>query len=501
MREGKGRVHPGPSPSTPSRRREPSRLLAVFGTAVVLAAGVASSVFGTQAHQYSSAAALAFAAAIGSFFGVILTAGMPKAPSRGIAEWLPQALAGAGGFALAPWIVMANRYTDAPPGSEVVFFSVAAWGAMLAIALAVTSRQRLSRIGGVVLALAGAAAVVANWERPSSFSPLVRFPREELLMLVAGLLWVALVLVLLRAARQGSLAPAALRASLGGIAGALVIAAISLATHRLAFEHFVPGVWAFGAAMGFLASGMLVVLRSRSGFGIAAAYLLVPASMSLLLLLEQVLGSLGPNPLLVGPIVAATVATLAGLVLAAGRRDAEEAPAPRALTARLAIAIAALAVLAAFAALALPGMTAAVKGMRADGSQFQATFGLFGFEVAGTWLALGVALAALGIALELPIRAAAWLRSAALTAAVIAWPFVAATPLKTLTGFIPSEVQVDYGSDFARIDFAGGPPIFAAFALGGALVAVAVVLSRRAPALPSQGADESPNDDREVDRT
>ena len=498
--EGKGRVHPGPSPSNvsspmPSTHRS-GALTPLLGTAVVLVAGVAATVFGTQAHQHSSPAALALVWALGSYLGVVLVAGIPRARSRAVLEWLPQALVGAGGLALAPWLVLANRYTDAPPGSEVVFFSVAAWGAMLALALAAEAPDRTTRAGGAVLALAGVAGVVANWERPSSFSPLVRFAREESFMLLAGVLWVALVVVLLRAALRGALPAAALRASLGGIAAALVLAGTSLAEGTLVADDFGgAGVWAFGISAAFLMAGSLVSLRSRSAFGIAAAHLLVPATMTLLLLFEEVFGIRGPNPLLAGPIAAGTASTMAGLWLT--RASAAVEPQRACPPSAIARTLAALAVVAALVAMALPGMTATVTANRADASRFAASFTLHGFEIAGTWLALGVAVAALGIALRPRSMRQAWSRAAALAAAIAAWPFVAATPVKTLTSFIPSDVQVDYGSEFARIDFAGSPPLFALAALGGALLAVAVTLF--ACRSSSHGVPKSAErDDREV---
>lgn len=488
-RDGKGRVRPGPSPSPHSRPHFPPAVMAPLGALVLLVAGVASSVFGTQAHQYSSAAALAFVSALGSFLGVIVTVGMSPKPARRPAEWVTEALAGAAGLALAPWIVMANRYTDAPPGSEVVFFSVAAWGAMLALALAFSARERVTRIGGAVLALVGAAAVVANWERPSSFSPFVRFAREELLMLLAGAMWVALVLVLLAASRRGSLAGAALRASLGGIGGGAVLVAVSALSGGLTAADFaVPGVWAFGVAVAFATAGMIIVLQSRSAALIAGVYLIIPAAMSLLLLLESVLGVRGPNPLLEGPILGATLATLAGLYLTAAPTPADGSRGATSLR-PLALILAAAAVVSAVAALALPGMAASVQGLRADGTQFQASFDLFGYEVAGAWLAFGIAVSALGIAFGRSSKRALWAQSAAVAAGSATWLLIADTPLRTLTAFIPSDVQVDYGSEFARIDFIGGPSILALVALGGALLAVAVTLAYRArPSATAGGA-------------
>ena len=502
-REGKGRVRPGPSPSLSSRggpaRGRTAGLTAAFGALVLLVATVVGNAFGTQAHQYSSPAALAIVAAFGSFLGVVIVVGLPRARAREARAWLGQAAAGAGGLAIAPWLVMANRYTDAPPGSETLFFSVTCWGAMLAAAAALSARDRLSRIGGALLALGGTAAVVANWERPSSFSPLVRYASEELFMLAAGVLWVALVLVLLGAARRSSLPSAALNAALGGVAGGIALAGVSLLTGSLSASDFAgSGVWAYGVATGLATASTLVIVRSRSASAVAGAYLLVPSAMSLLLGLESVFGSRGPNPLLVEPIVGATVIVIAGAWLAWEHPAARADSSTQGNRASIVVAriVAAGAVAAALLALVPPGPPATVQGLRADSTDFRAVFDLYGFEVAGAWLALGVAVAALGLSLERPAGLAARWRALAFILTAAAWPFVAATPLRTLTRFIPSDVQVDYGSEFARIDFAGGPPLLAVAALGGAIMAVAVTLFYRAPKVSQQGAAEA--HDREV---
>lgn len=462
--------------------------VAGLGFLVVLVATAASSVFGTQAHQYSSAEALALLAAVGAFIGVLVVFGLPRLRITGLADWLAPLLAGAAGFSLAPWIVMANRYTDAPPGSEVLFFSVVMWGAMLAIALAVTSSERVSRVGGALLAAAGAAALLANWERPSSFSPLVRYAREELFMLVAGVLWVVLVLVFRRAAQRGVLAPSALVASLGGLAAASVLAAVGLARGSLSAADFGGGgPVAYGIATGFAVAGMFVALRAGSAEAVAGAYLLVPATVSLIVIIEWAVGPLGPQPMILPAVYGGAAVTLAGIVVLWGGRRAAGPCAMwrgRGAPVRVVAAVLALAAVALVAAaFALPAMTASVTGLRTDGSDFRASFELFGYETAAAWIALGIALAALGLALERRRPVLTWPRALALGIAAAGWWFARLTPLRTLTSFIPSDVQVDYGSEFARIDFAGEPPVLVVAAVGGALLAVAVTWAGCAGAL------------------
>ena len=496
-REGKGRVRPGPSPSAPARSRLQGRRgrpatgwITALGFTVVLVAVAASSVLGTQVHSSSSPAALALLAAAGAALGVLVGTGLPALRARSSAEWLLPLVAGAAGFGFAPWLVMANRYTDAPPGSEVLFFTTASWGALLAVTLALTSRQRISRLGGAVLALAGAAVLVANWERPSSFSPFVRFPAEAVAMLVAGALWAGLVLVLLAAARRQALTSAAWYAALGGLVCAGVLAGVAAGDGVLLARHFSqPGAWGYGIAVGFATAGTLMVVRSGRAEAVAGAYLLVPSAVSLLLFVMEATRVYGPRPILVGPAAAAVICTVAGVLVTRGagasRRDGGgRSGGPIVSVAR---AVGALAVMASVAALASPALTATVTGLRTDGAQYRASFDLFGYEVAGPWIAAGVAVAGLGMALDARGLRESWVRVLALAGAAGVWVTVADTPLRTLASFIPSDVQVDYGSEYARIVFAGAPSALAAAALSSAVVAAALPWVTRS-STPADGA-------------
>lgn len=511
-REGKGRARPGPSSSAPARSRPQPQSIpaggwtgAALGFLVVLVATAASSVLGTQAHQHSSPAAMAVLAAAGAFVGVLMSVGLPRVAASTPAEWLLPAIAGVGGFAVAPWLVMAHRYTDAPPGTEVLFFSVVSWGGMLAVALAVTSRQWLSRAGGALLALAAAAAVLGNWERPSSFSPLVRYAREELYMLLAGALWVALVLALAWAARRGSLRVSAVAAALGGLAGAGLLAGVALSRQAIVVTDLTgPGAIGYGIAVCFSVAGTMMALRAQRPEAVAAAYVLVPIGVSLIAIVEWAVGPLGPQPMVLEPMIAGGVigvlaagiawgtgrhrltlpsagpadggSAAAGSVMASASAPARGSRATVALRA-LATVVALGSVAVAVVALTRPTMTGAVNGLRTDGTQLRAVFDLYGYEVAGPWLALALGLVALGMAIERSAIRDLWLRALAGLAAAGAWWTAAATPLRTLTSFIPSDVQVDYGSEFSRIDFSGDPTVWAIAAVAGAAGAIALTLA------------------------
>jgi len=110
----------------------------------------------------------------------------------------------------------------------------------------------------------------------------------------------------------------------------------------------------------------------------------------------------------------------------------------------------------------------------ADASRYSATFDMPGYQVAGPWLALGIALVALGLVMAPLRRRIRAVTTTLIGVSAVAWYVAATTPLRTLHSFIPSEIQVDYGTEFARIVFEGGPSVAAAAAVVAALTSVAV---------------------------
>ena len=310
-------------------------------------------------------------------------------------------------------------------------------------------------------------------------------------MLAAGVAWAALWWHLGRARDRGSLDAAAIPAAAGAaLAAVLTLAARwGVADVGLAFAH--GGFWLY--AVGCLVAAAAALLATRSGGprAVAAATFLPAAALTALTIIEQATGAFGPQPILLGPASAGIVLALAGALLVWPRgHDAAIPSASRVCRASVVVSIAAL--VAAAAGLALPALEGRANGLLSSGSKFEASFILRGIEVVGPWAALALALGALGMALS---RRVTFVHAAALVAAGIAWPFVWATPLHTLTTFIPSEVQVDFGSEFAAISFRALSVPATHVALGGAASALALLLLCR-QASGTQVRDALPRGDR-----
>jgi hypothetical protein len=267
------------------------------------------------------------------------------------------------------------------------------------------------------------------------------------------------------------------------------------------------GLLLYALATASAAAAAVVLLRAVGAGGVAAALFLPPAALTLLTYIEQATKVFGPQPILLGPAAAGSVTALAAAVLIA-RAPWTRGPSTGGRPDRWAVAaviLSAASLLAACVSTALPAMSARVVGLRTSGATLDLRFTLIGAETVGSWLVLALALGALAVSIgalrAVPRRGdlnrgTLFATITALAAAAAAWPFVRATPLRTLTSFVPSEVQVDFGSEFASITFSSLPVPAAIAALCGTALALGVllvcVIRARGPIGP--GAPESEGD-------
>lgn len=438
--------------------------LAALGYAVGAAALFA---FGTVAANQVNDAWLTAAVAAGALLVASALSGLPsRAELRAFerADWALAVGAGVAGVFGSFYLVMSNRYSDAPSGSETLFFTTAAWGLIAVLAGAALGRQRptLSQLVAALTGLVGAAAVVADWERPSSFSPFVKFPREEAMMLVAGLLWAGMALALATLAeRRGARTGLWVAAAAGTVAavGFAALTAGSAAAGALAqWGRWLPAAIAFGVTVTSLGRlvGEWTVPRA------AGPLFLAPLLVTALALGEGLVRLAGPSPLVVAPLlwgVALGVVGTAGVMIPLSCAGSSARRLPGA-TAILRVA-AVVAVAAAVVGLATPAISVTLAGELGDGSAFTAAWLMPGSETAGGWAALCGALffgwvVACGARTGSGERAGAisravWCAAGALVAS--SYPWLTGIPLRTWTRWVPAEVQQDYGTEYARLAF------------------------------------------------
>jgi drug/metabolite transporter (DMT)-like permease len=450
-----------------------------------------------------TASSMTAAVAIGVLVLVAAVTGLPRRSElRGLGrpDTVKSVAAGVLGVFGSQYLVLANRYSDAPPGSEVIFFTTAAWGVLVILMALVTRRKpTVAQMLAALIALAAAAAVLANWERPSSFSPFARYPSLDFGMLVAGAAWATFSVLAADLGRRHRLRVFLPLASLAGAALAVVIAIASPGRLELLTQR--PEIWLQLFVASCTLAAMVIAwtwLVAAAGTTESASLLFLPAvTLTILGVFERRVGGTGPSPLLWTAVAWACVAVIAGALgvallggraFAGPREPARESDAPPGRIGRwlagAAALISGLAAAGALVALALPALTGKVQGTINGGGAYSVAWTLPGAETPAGWIALGSILLVFTAALAL-VRGAwrpstAVLASALAGCALLSVPALLRTPLRTWTLWIPGEVQQDYGTEYASLVFsraqASAITPMLALAAAGVLVTVAAAL-------------------------
>jgi hypothetical protein len=439
------------------------------------------------------AAGLAAALAVGALVATAFSARHPLRSMRALPR-ATTAAACAGGllcFFAPPAVLAAVRMSDAPAGSVVVFWTAGGWAALGALSVAGPALWRRHRsraalaIAGAAAVLAGVAGVVADWERPSSFSPLVRFPLQELAILGAGALFVAGGLLLVRAGRDGRLSGVLLCAAATAVVAAVAWLATAGPSQGLRSIMELPVQVVIAAtAWGAVCVAWPTALK-RAGMAPASGMLAAaPVLLSGLVWVEQAVGVAGPQPLVAGGVTAGALVLASGVLalIDAGRDDGPATP-PRGVAPWLAV----VPVLLALAALALPAIRADVTVAGAVGS------------FSGAWMMTGVesiaGLSALALALVLVAAAAArrsrWLPLLGM-AACAAWPWLLAVPTHVLNTWLAPGIQSYYGTEYGSIVFTSVPNALMLLAVGCTGAGFVVVLLARSGILRRSAAVDHP---------
>lgn len=369
--------------------------------------------------------------------------------------------AGSAAWAVAPLIVMSQRASDAPPGAEVAFFTLSAWG-FIALALEqLLSKNRSAVVSaGGLVALVGGMIVLASWEFPSSFSPFVRYPDRHLWMLAAGVLFASASWLLVRATRALGSRPTLLASGVGAGVAAIGLGVPSVLSAGRDLPGVAPLLAAGALAYALFGTAWFTVASRRSTSSAALTLLLAPPALTVLTAVERLTRVYGPDPVRWPAMIAGAslVVGAAGLILAgagqaSGSSGASVTEDRVRRDARRIIAVPAVVALLAAVSFVMPGVRATVEG--AFGETYRASWQMLGIETASGWLAVAVAGLAVAAYIDLKAgrRTPAIIAAVAATLSTAAYPFVAATPLRTATRWIPADVQQSYGTEYARLTF------------------------------------------------
>lgn len=363
--------------------------------------------------------------------------------------------AGALCLLVAPWLAQSWRLSDAPYGSVVLFLMTAGW-ALIAVTVWMFRERLSSAAGRLALAFGGAAAaagILSNWERPSSFSPFVKFPEVEAAILLGGVAWALGSLLLadrmrVDDARESRAAAGLTAALLGTIAAAAGILRVGIGPVLVEWRVLATVGVSLGAA--FL---LWARLSEKTSPGRAAAGLMLPpVLLSFLTVVEQSIGNYGPRPMLVVPVLVSSAAVL--LTAGGVAYMSEEAPAPAGTwVRRAAFVLAAVAVAAALLGLVLPDLAAEVNRIGVLEGDYNVSWRMLGAETAGGWFAVAAGASALYSAWRARSTRMLVFWAAVIAAFALAYWVLGETPLRTWTRWIPPDVQQDYGTEYASLVF------------------------------------------------
>jgi len=222
------------------------------------------------------------------------------------------------------------------------------------------------------------------------------------------------------------------------------------------------------------------MLREQGVARPAALLAVSPLLLSALVLLEQLVGVSGPQPMIATGVLAGSLVLACGMfaLFEAGRSQAVVWR-PRAVS-----WLAAVPVVLAIVALGLPSImaTAEISGV---GGSFSGSWTLSGAESVAGWSAVALSLVMLAaIRSERP-----WMPVMAALGACAAWPWLMSVPTHVLNGWLAPGLQQYYGTEYGSVIFAPitnvlmiAAVIATAFGLVALSAARTGVLSRVMPA-------------------
>lgn len=411
------------------------------------------------------------------------------------------AVGGALAFWAAPLLALAQRATDAPPGTEVLFLTTSSWAFLVTVAVVVVSSASLrigsfASIAGATTALAGAAGLLANWERPSSFSPFVRYTEREILMLVAGVLFALGLMALWSALKAAPFRAVSATALIGASLLSVVGMLLQPPSPSMLSQSVVP-LALLGLAHSAAVWGWLTVIDRRGPMAPAAGLMLVPAAITALSAVERATGVYGANPIVwAGAGAAVAVMVTGSVVMAAATLTGSASGHPSGAgvmevlrdagrRTKLLLAVCGVALAAGAVGLITSTLAASSRGVGVDGANFAADWLMVGAESAIGWVTFGAALLALASVAYAEIRSEALMGGITAVCTIVAasgaW-MLRGTALHTLTRWIPAEVQQAYGTEYARmsVEAVVNPAIYVSLGLS-ILTALFVLISVSGP--------------------
>lgn len=228
-------------------------------------------------------------------------------------------LAAISGVVLTYLLQVIRRYSNAPPGSDIVFLqNVAPIFIFILVVAFRMEKLTLGKVAAMAAAVLGMIIIVANWEKPSSFSPFSRFSFEEGLILLSA---ISFAIFAFAGKKVVERYPPSAVAAVTVWLGTLLLFPLANridgfgAVLKISFQG-----WLIALILGILSSALSILLfydalARVEATKVGSALFLTPIIITLLVKLERVFGlAFFPSPLFVFPIIVGSVLVFIGVV-------------------------------------------------------------------------------------------------------------------------------------------------------------------------------------------
>ncbi|MFZ3062490.1 MAG: DMT family transporter [Actinomycetota bacterium] len=227
-------------------------------------------------------------------------------------------LASLSGVTLSYLLPVIKRLGLAPGGSDTVFLMNLAPVFLVLLLFAFRGEKvSLGKVAGTAAAVLGMIAIVANWERPSSFSLFSRFAFEESLILLSA---IAFAIFAFAGKKLIEKYTPSTSAALTVWLGTILLFPLALRIDGPAALARIPSqAWIIILILGTVSSALAILLfydaLARVEASKAASFLfLTPIFITLMIKLESTFGLLLPSPLFVDQIIVGSILVIVGVI-------------------------------------------------------------------------------------------------------------------------------------------------------------------------------------------
>lgn len=233
-------------------------------------------------------------------------------------DWYYLLSAGILGGSLAQLTQVVSRYSFTPSASDIAFWlNISPVFSLFLAFFFLREKISFAKFIGIATGVLAMILVLGNWERPSTFNPLIRYPREELVIILSALCWASFTIV---AKKLASRHPPMVLATLTLGIGSAVPLAWSIANGQFAaVSQLGTEDWVLLIILAVVGAGLAYLLwfqalsqtdTTKSSVVLVAT----PFALTLLRGTEIWTGAAGPSPMIEIPLRIGMVLTVLGVL-------------------------------------------------------------------------------------------------------------------------------------------------------------------------------------------